>query len=298
MTTRKIIDGHRRQNKTKNCQRGGSKSKPSKSHKSSGSIVSKSKNQSHGNKFENSVLLALGYTQDYINTIPKTNVYDGPKQVGKHDDFNFSIKTFKVTPENAATLTKAQCIRQQIIDKDVKIDIFDETDEFSGGIICSGDAIRFLNSINNANEKLKLYAIRYTQIEDLKLFVDITVFDMTNKKNLLIGPNIGLHNVEHLSELVKKVPKRIKPNLTSEYKAVYDAKQAIDDSRSKDNAILNLAPKMDSKSQRRLQSTIHYLELCKKITPELHSFSPIVNSVPIISHVISGTRDRSSLCHA
>ena len=295
MNTRKLIGGRRGQNKTKNRQRGGSKSK---AQKSLGSVVSKgkSKNQSHGNKFENSVLLALGYTQEEIKNISKTDVYDGPKRIGMNDDFNFSIKSFKVESGNADTLAKAERIKQQIINKEEIVETFNNDDVFSGGIICSGDAMRFFNSINNVNEKLKLYAIRYIQIENLKIFVDITVFDVTNKKNLLIGLNIRFEDVNNLSKLIKLVPKRTKPSDTPEYSQVYYAKHTLDETRSKDNAILNLAPKMDSKSQRRLQSTIHYLELCKKITPELRSFSPIVNNVPIINHVISGTRDLKTIC--
>jgi tetratricopeptide (TPR) repeat protein len=128
--------------------------------------------------------------------------------------------------------------------------------------VCLGDVCRFYKSINNDNP-IHMIVIYYEQLKTIKKIKSIYQIDLTNSLELLFN-NLTYKELENYDRIIKNIPKNIK--LSSDQKNFYYKNKQQELNMLSDLIYLN--PKVDSKSQRRLQCSFNKFSLFLKKYPE------------------------------
>lgn len=138
----------------------------------------------------------------------------------------------------------------------------------SANIDC-GDIQRFYNNDFTENKYTNIIIIIYKQDANIKKIIEIIEFKYNEEiRNFLFG-TITKEEIEEYNKYIKSIPKGpVSPEIKTNY---IKMKQAL---QSRHNMFVNISPKVDSKSQRRVQCSI----------PKIHD---LFARFP--SHVISRT---------
>jgi hypothetical protein len=120
-------------------------------------------------------------------------------------------------------------------------------------VVCMGDALRVYDSVT-APTPLNMCVVSYKQEGDNKHVKKITEVSLAGAKDLLFG-SVTREEVAELDRQIKAVPKGRSP--TKEEKVSYQSYQR--QLQAKGGAII-FNPKLDSKSQRRLQCSFGRFE--------------------------------------
>ena len=157
----------------------------------------------------------------------------------------------------------------------------------SNNIDC-GDILRFYSG--DFDKKYTIILLRYKQIENKKVLIEILEIDYNSKLRDILFGNIPkkmiegyvnyIKNIPHgsVSESVKQNYKKCKINMQSEF-----------------NMKINISPKVDSHSQRRVQCSIPKLNQLLEYYPEFvisRTNEPIVRGISITKEIESGPRIR------
>jgi hypothetical protein len=198
--------------------------------------------QSHGLIWEKEMLRNVyRATQEEIDSIGYTSGVDLPSQYNRLDNCNLSIKT--------------TCRKHSV---------------------CMADCLRLYDLLDGVN--YHMVDIRYNHDDKTatKNIDSITEIDLTNKRSLLFG-TVTRDQLKELDDEIKRIPKNQKRSEQSEqkYKHLLTSLRA---QITKSSGKIQLNPKIDSGSQRRLQCTINY-----KKFQELIEENPII----VISKSIS-----------
>lgn len=99
-----------------------------------------------------------------------------------------------------------------------------------------------------------MIVVIYKQDEHVKRLVEILELNLSRSRELLFG-TVTLEEIDILERLIQSVPKGRSPT-PEERRVIYQTRDAI----SGHSGIFNFNPKMDSKTQRRLQGSMKYPE--------------------------------------
>lgn len=128
--------------------------------------------------------------------------------------------------------------------------------------VCMGDALRVYDSVAPTAEPLNMCVVRYKQVGATKQVKKITEVSLTAAKDLLFG-SVTREEIAELDRRIKAIPKGRSP--TKEDKLSYQSYQKT--LQAKTGAII-FNPKLDSKSQRRLQCSFNKFESFVTANPE------------------------------
>jgi hypothetical protein len=160
----------------------------------------------------------------------------------------------------------------------------------SNGNIDCGDILRFFNG--DFTNKYTIILIRYSQVEGSKQIKEIIEIDYNIElRNYLFGSITeetlinyvnGIKNIPHgtVGNETKEIYKKLKNVLQKEY-----------------NMKINISPKVDSKSQRRVQCSIPKVDIILELFPQIvisRTTESIIRNVKITSIINSGPRQRKS----
>lgn len=154
-----------------------------------------------------------------------------------------------------------------------------------------GDIQRFYNNDFTENKYTNMIVIIYEQRADTKQIKEIIEFKYNEEiRNFLFG-TITKEEIEEYNKNIKSIPKGPVPQ---EIKINYiKAKQEL---QSRHNMFINISPKVDSKSQRRVQCSIPKMhELFARFPSHIISRTDkaIVKNVAITSMISSTKRIRN-----
>jgi hypothetical protein len=128
--------------------------------------------------------------------------------------------------------------------------------------VCMGDALRVYDSVTPTADPLNMCVVTYKQVGTTKQVKKITEINLTDAKQALFG-SVTREEIVELDRLIKAVPKGRSP--TKEEKLSYQSYQSA--LQAKTGAII-FNPKLDSKSQRRLQCSFNKFEKFLEKNPE------------------------------
>jgi hypothetical protein len=128
--------------------------------------------------------------------------------------------------------------------------------------VCMGDALRVYDSVTPAADPLNMCVVTYKQVGTTKQVKKITEVSLADAKEALFG-EVTREEIAELDRLIKAVPKGRSP--TKEEKLSYQSYQSA--LQAKTGAII-FNPKLDSKSQRRLQCSFNKFEKFLEKNPE------------------------------
>jgi hypothetical protein len=160
----------------------------------------------------------------------------------------------------------------------------------SNGNIDCGDILRFFNG--DFTNKYTIILIRYCQVEDSKKIKEVIEIDYNIElRNYLFG-SIGEETLINYVNGIKNIPHGTVGNETKEtYKKLKNVLQ------KEYNMKINISPKVDSKSQRRVQCSIPKLDIILELFPQTiisRTTESIIRGVKITSIINSGPRQRKS----
>ena len=120
----------------------------------------------------------------------------------------------------------------------------------SANIDC-GDIQRFYNNDFTENKYTNIIIIIYKQDANIKKIIEIIEFKYNEEiRNFLFG-TITKEEIEEYNKYIKSIPRgRVSPEIKTNY---IKMKQEL---QSRHNMFINISPKVDSKSQRRVQCSI------------------------------------------
>lgn len=125
--------------------------------------------------------------------------------------------------------------------------------------------------------------IQYVQRGDEKVLTHVYELDLTHRE--VLWGSVTKQDIEELDRLVRSMPaNRRDPDID---KAITQKKRELN---TKSGAI-RFNPKIDSKTQRRLQCSIPMFATCHSLIKTATS-EPIVRGVPIVASVAGGRRIR------
>lgn len=152
-----------------------------------------------------------------------------------------------------------------------------------------GDILRFFNG--DFTNKYTIILIRYKQVGDKKQIKEIIELDYNLElRNYLFG-SITEDILTNYVDLIKSIPHgHVSDDVKNNYKALKNKLQ-IDH-----NMKINISPKVDSKTQRRVQCSIpkmnHLMELFPSIVIS-RTFDSVVRGVELSSEIQSTSRVRT-----
>lgn len=204
------------------------------------------------------------------------------QQHGFDIENDIKIKVFKIDKKSKYTA---------IHDIDKNQNIFNNNENISVKVssisaVCFGSPLRILNySIDETHTGIVVLTEQVGNIKYIKRIVEI---DLDNK-SLLFG-DVSEKEIVDLETLIKSVPKNEKP------KELIKQIHAVKKELNKKSGILKFNPKIDSKSQRRLQCSIPKFEKILKENPSLLKCDTItsVRGVEIASEIQSSKRVRNT----
>lgn len=153
----------------------------------------------------------------------------------------------------------------------------------SNSNIDCGDILRFFNG--DFTNKYTIILIRYSQVKDKKQIKEIIELDYTiDLRNYLFG-SITEEILTNYVNVIKNIPRgSVSKDKKDDYKALKNGLQKMH------NMKINISPKVDSKSQRRVQCSIPKLDKIMEEFPEIvisRTSSAIVRGVSITSSINS-----------
>ena len=149
--------------------------------------------------------------------------------------------------------------------------------------ICCGDPFRY---INDKNENLETIIILYKQEDNKKVLKRIIILNTIIIIKLL--NEISLEKLLKLNNYIKNIKKNIK--ITNEIRGEY-----MKFTKELNTDLLNLNPKVDSKTQRRLQFTIKIDKIIKEYPKYIiyQNEKPIIYNISFQNYIISCKRSRN-----
>ena len=154
-----------------------------------------------------------------------------------------------------------------------------------------GDILRFYNGVcNQKYTTTTIILIRYVQLETEKKIKEIIEIDYNIElRNYLFG-TISEEIIISYINGIKSIPPGIVGNdIKDTYKQLKNALQ------KQHNMKINISPKVDSKSQRRVQCSIPKVNDILELFPHniiSRTSEPIIRNVKITSNISSGPRQR------
>jgi hypothetical protein len=159
----------------------------------------------------------------------------------------------------------------------------------SNNNIDCGDILRFFNG--DFSKKYTIILIRYEQKSDTKCVKEVLEIAYTSWLRDHLFGTINKEVLQQYVDFIKAIPSGpVAEEIKKEYKSRKIELQ-------KDyNMTINISPKVDSKSQRRVQCSIPKVDQLLAQFPEIiisRSIEPIVRNVPIIKEIKSAPRVRN-----
>lgn len=156
------------------------------------------------------------------------------------------------------------------------------------GIDC-GDILRFFNG--NFTNKYTIILIRYKQVGNKKQIKEIIELDYNLElRNYLFG-SITETILTNYVELIKSIPHGVvSEEVKNNYKTMKTQLQ------KEHNMRINISPKVDSKTQRRVQCSIPKIHKLIELFPSIvisRTTAPIVRGVELTSEIHSSPRVRN-----
>ena len=156
----------------------------------------------------------------------------------------------------------------------------------SNNNIDCGDILRFFNG--DFTKKYTIILIRYSQIGLLKKIKEIIEIDYNVElKNYLFG-TITEEELNNYVKIIKNIP-----NGEANYEIKENYKQIKQYLQKQHNMKINISPKVDSKSQRRVQCSITKVDKILELFPQnviSRTTEPIIREIKITSTINSGPR--------
>jgi hypothetical protein len=159
----------------------------------------------------------------------------------------------------------------------------------SNNNIDCGDIMRFFNG--DFSKKYTIILIRYEQKSDTKCVKEVLEIAYTSELRDHLFGTISGEVLQQYVDFIKAIPSGpVAEEIKKEYKLRKNALQ-------KDyNMAINISPKVDSKSQRRVQCSIPKVDQLLAQFPEIiisKSIEPVVRQVPISAQIKSEPRVRN-----
>jgi hypothetical protein len=158
----------------------------------------------------------------------------------------------------------------------------------NNNIDCS-DILRFFNG--DFSKKYTIILIRYEQKSDTKCIKEIIEIAYTSVLRDYLFGSISEEVLQQYVDFVKAIPSGpVAEEIKKEYKLRKNALQ------KEYNMAINISPKVDSKSQRRVQCSIPKVDQLLELFPEIiisRSSEPVVRNVPISAQIKSEPRVRN-----
>lgn len=159
----------------------------------------------------------------------------------------------------------------------------------SNNNIDCGDILRFFNG--DFTKKYTIILIRYTQKDNYKCVKEILEIAYTSVlRNYLFG-TATQEVLQQYVDFIKAIPSG---PVTEEIKKEYKSRKC--ELQKECNMAINISPKVDSKSQRRVQCSIPKVDSLLEQFPEIiisRSSEPLVRNVHISSEIMSAARVRN-----
>ena len=159
----------------------------------------------------------------------------------------------------------------------------------SNNNIDCGDILRFFNG--DFTNKYTIILIRYTQISDTKVIKEIIELDYTIQLRDYLFGSITEEILTNYLNTIKSIPHgSVSDDVKKNYKSF---KQTL---QTTHNMKINISPKVDSKSQRRVQCSIPKIDELIEHFPEIvlsRTKNAILRGIQLTSTIKSGTRKRN-----
>ena len=159
----------------------------------------------------------------------------------------------------------------------------------SNNNIDCGDILRFFNG--DFTKKYTIILIRYTQKDNYKCVKEIIEIAYTSALRDYLFGTACQEVLQQYVDFIKAIP--IGP-VTEEIKKEYKMRKC--ELQKECNMAINISPKVDSKSQRRVQCSIPKVDSLLKQFPEIiisRTSQPVVRNVPISAQILSEPRVRN-----
>ena len=159
----------------------------------------------------------------------------------------------------------------------------------SNNNIDCGDILRFFNG--DFSKSYTIILIRYVQQSDTKCIKEIVEIAYTLALRDHLFGSVTFNSLKEYVEFVKAIPSG---PVSEEIKQSYKQKKIA--LQHTCNMRINISPKVDSGSQRRVQCSIPKLDQLLEQFPEIiksRSLEPVVRNVPIIKQIQSVARVRN-----
>ena len=159
----------------------------------------------------------------------------------------------------------------------------------SNNNIDCGDILRFFNG--DFSKKYTIILIRYEQKSDTKCVKEIIEIAYTSELRDHLFGTISEEVLQKYVDFVKAIPSG---PVAEEIKKEYKLRKI--DLQKTCNMTINISPKVDSKSQRRVQCSIPKVDQLLEQFPEIiisRSSEPVVRQVPISAQIKSEPRVRN-----
>lgn len=159
----------------------------------------------------------------------------------------------------------------------------------SNNNIDCGDILRFFNG--DFTNKYTIILIRYTQLNDTKVITEIIELDYTIQLRDYLFGSVTEEILTNYVNAIKSIPHgSVSDDIKKTYKTI---KQTLQTSH---NMKINISPKVDSKSQRRVQCSIPKIDQLIELFPEIvlsRTKNSILRGIQLTSTIKSTTRKRN-----
>jgi hypothetical protein len=158
----------------------------------------------------------------------------------------------------------------------------------NNNIDCS-DILRFFNG--DFSKKYTIILIRYTQKDNYKYVKEILELAYTSALRDHLFGTVTQEVLQQYVDLIKAIPNG---PVAAEIKKEYKLRKS--ELQKTYNMAINISPKVDSKSQRRVQCSIPKVDSLLEQFPEIiisRTSEPIVRNVPISAQILSEPRVRN-----
>ena len=159
----------------------------------------------------------------------------------------------------------------------------------SNNNIDCGDILRFFHG--DFSKKYTILLVRYEQKSDTKCVKEILEIAYTSELRDHLFGSAGVEVLKDYVDFVKAIPKG---SVSEEIKKAYKLKKTA--LQKEHNMRINISPKVDSGSQRRVQCSITKVDQLLQQFPEIvlyRSLDPVVRNVTIIKEIQSAARVRN-----
>jgi hypothetical protein len=159
----------------------------------------------------------------------------------------------------------------------------------SNNNIDCGDILRFFNG--DFTKKYTIILIRYTQKDNYKCVKEILEIAYTSALRDHLFGTVTQEVLQQYVDFIKAIPSG---PVTEEIKKEYKSRKC--ELQKTHNMAINISPKVDSKSQRRVQCSIPKVDTLLEQFPEIiisRTSESVVRNVPISAQILSEPRVRN-----